>query len=58
MPVIGCLLLIVLPLLGLTTGGFLWGAEGAKWGAGIGFILALAVFVGGSYAFIKGMRGR
>ncbi|GLK42499.1 MULTISPECIES: hypothetical protein [Novosphingobium] len=58
MPVIGCLLLIVLPLLGLAAGGFLWGAEGAKWGAGIGFTLALVVFSGGSYAFIKGMRGR
>lgn len=36
MPVIGCLLLIVLPLLGLAAGGFLWGAQGAEWGAGIG----------------------
>lgn len=58
MPVIGCLLLIVLPLLGLAAGGFLWGPQGAKWGAGIGFAVALAVFAGGSYAFIKGIRGR
>ncbi|WP_205316026.1 hypothetical protein [Novosphingobium sp. P6W] len=58
MPVIGCLLLIVLPLLGLAGGGFLWGAQGAKWGAGAGFAAALVVFGAGSYAFIKGIRGR
>jgi hypothetical protein len=58
MPVIGCLLLIVLPLLGLAGGGFVGGPEGAKWGAGIGFGLALLVFAGSSYALFKGIRGR
>ncbi|KMS59715.1 hypothetical protein V474_10990 [Novosphingobium barchaimii LL02] len=58
MPVIGCLLLIVLPLLGLAGGGFVGGAEGAKWGAGAGFAAAMVVLGAGSYAFIKGIRGR
>lgn len=56
MPVIGCLLLIVLPLLGLVIGGLIGGAEGAKWGAGGAFVIALALFGGGTYAFIKGTR--
>ncbi|WP_170065881.1 hypothetical protein [Novosphingobium guangzhouense] len=58
MPVVGCLLLIVLPLLGLAAGGFLDGAEGAKWGAGVGLALALTLFGIGSYAFVKGIRSR
>jgi hypothetical protein len=56
MPVIGCLLLIVLPLLGLAAGGFLWGAQGAEWGAGIGFAIAFMVFMGGAYALFKATR--
>jgi hypothetical protein len=58
MPVIGCLMLIVLPLLGLAIGGVLAGPQGARWGAVAGFALALIVFVGGTWAFVKGTRGR
>jgi len=53
MPVIGCLLIIVLPLLGLAGGGLLAGAEGATWGAIAGFVIAVAVFGSGIFALIK-----
>lgn len=56
MAVIGCLLLIVLPLLGVVAGGLLGGTVGAKWGAGAGLALALLISGGGSYAFLKAMR--
>ncbi|MFC3214802.1 hypothetical protein [Novosphingobium panipatense] len=56
MAVIGCLLLIVLPLLGLILGGLLWGTEGMRWGAGIGFVLALAVLGGSTYALVRATR--
>ena len=56
MAVIGCLLLIVLPLIGVVIGGLLDATQGAKWGAGAGFLLALLISGGGSYAFMKALR--
>jgi hypothetical protein len=40
---IGCLALLVLPLVGLTCGGLIAGPEGARWGAAIGAGIALAL---------------
>jgi len=56
MAVIGCLLLIILPLLGLIIGGLLAGAEGVKWGAAAGFALALVFCGAGTYALFKATR--
>lgn len=53
---IGCLALIVLPLLGLALGGFLGGPTGAKWGACIGLVLALALCGVTSYALVAAAR--
>jgi len=50
---IGCLLLIVLPLIGLTLGGLIAGAVGAQWGAAIGFGIACAVTGLSSYTMVR-----
>ncbi|TCM20802.1 hypothetical protein EDF56_102465 [Novosphingobium sp. PhB165] len=55
---IGCLALIVLPLLGLALGGFLAGATGAKIGAAAGFVLALGLCGVSSYALVKAARSK
>ncbi|WP_395334414.1 hypothetical protein WBP06_23330 [Novosphingobium sp. BL-8H] len=56
MVAIGCLALVVLPLLGLAFGGFLGGAAGARWGASIGFLLALTLCGVSGYALVKAAR--
>jgi hypothetical protein len=54
---IGCLLLVVLPLLGVFLGGFLGGLHGAELGAAIGFVIA-AVLCGISVlALVKAAGG-
>lgn len=40
---IGCLLLIVLPIMGLALGGVVAGPVGARWGAGMGLAIAVGV---------------
>ena len=53
---IGCLLLVVLPLLGVALGGYLAGPVGARWGglAGLGIALLLSGLSG--FALYKGTR--
>ncbi|MBB4617659.1 hypothetical protein GGQ96_001787 [Sphingomonas abaci] len=50
---IGCLALVIFPILGLAAGGLLDGPGGARLGAGIGFLLALALAGVGSLALWK-----
>ena len=50
---IGCLLLIVLPIIGLTLGGLLAGPVGARWGAVIGFGVACVVTGLSGYAMVR-----
>jgi|FLYM01.1.fsa_nt_gi hypothetical protein len=40
---IGCLLLIILPIMGLALGGVIAGPVGARWGAGIGLATAIGL---------------
>ena len=58
MVALGCLLLVVLPLLGFMGGAFLAGPEGAWWGAGAGFVLALASCGFAGYALVQASRRR
>lgn len=58
MIVVGCLLLVILPLVGLAVGGIVAGSEGVKWGAVVGFGLALGVCGMSAYALIKIGRHR
>lgn len=53
MVMIGCLALVIFPILGLAAGGLLDGPGGARLGAGIGFLLALALAGVGSLALWK-----
>lgn len=53
MIVIGCLFLVILPILGLAVGGALAGPSGARWGAGIGLAAALIVCGLSGYALAK-----
>jgi hypothetical protein len=55
---VGCLLIVILPLLGLAIGGVLAGPEGARWGAVVGFGLALAGCGTSAYALMKVGRYR
>ena len=58
MAAFGCLLLLVLPLLGAVAGGWIGGAQGSGWGAGIGFIVAVAICGAGGLALVQaGKRG-
>lgn len=50
---IGCLLLVVLPIIGLTLGGLLAGPVGAQWGAAIGFGVACVVMGLSGYAMVQ-----
>lgn len=54
----GCLLLIVLPLIGLVVGGYIGGGEGAAWAAAIGFAIAIAVCGMTAAALMKARRRR
>jgi tRNA U34 5-carboxymethylaminomethyl modifying enzyme MnmG/GidA len=56
MPVIGCFLLVLLPLLGLFIGGAINGKAGCEWGAAIGFGLAVILCAGGVHAFVTAAR--
>lgn len=58
MAAIGCLLLIILPLVGLTGGGWLAGPDGAKWGAAAGFVIAAALCGVAGYVLAKASRDR
>jgi hypothetical protein len=55
---VGCLLIVILPLLGLAVGGIVAGPEGAKWGAVVGFGLASGVCGMSAYALMKIGRHR
>lgn len=58
MAALGCILLLVLPLLGLTLGGMLAGPQGMAWGAGIGLVVALVVVGVASGGLVKASRRR
>lgn len=58
MPVLGCLLLVILPLVGLLLGSWLAGSTGMYIGAGIGFAVALSIFVVSGLALAKASRNR
>jgi hypothetical protein len=58
MVAIGCLALLILPLVGLTCGGLAGGPEGARWGAAIGLGIAVAVCGFTVYALRAIGRGR
>ncbi len=53
---IGCLLLIVLPLVGLAVGGLVAGPEGALWAAFAGFGIALILAGTAAFALFKAGR--
>ncbi len=53
MVALGCLLLIVLPLLGFMGGAYVAGEEGALWGAVGGFVLASAACGLAGYALVR-----
>ncbi|HTG37661.1 hypothetical protein [Sphingomonas sp.] len=55
---IGCLLLIVLPMIGLTLGGLLAGLPGVKWGAAIGLAIAVGFAAFAGYGLIQIGRRR
>lgn len=57
MAAIGCLLLIILPIVGLTLGGLLAGTAGLRWGAVLGFSVAVLVCGVTAYGFAQ-MRRR
>lgn len=56
MVAVGCLLLVILPLIGLVGGGWAAGREGAAWGAGAGFALALLACGVALRALVKATR--
>lgn len=53
---LGCLLLIVLPLVGLAAGGYVAGGEGAAWAAIGGLAIAVAVCGVTAAALVKARR--
>jgi hypothetical protein len=55
---IGCLLLVVLPILGLVLGGLFGGHNGAKWAALIGLGIAVTVCGLSGYALVEVSRRR
>ena len=55
---IGCLLLVILPIAGLVLGGLFAGPVGARWGAVIGFCIALIVCLFTGYALVRLRRPR
>lgn len=56
MVALGCLLLLILPLLGFMGGAYLGGMEVALWSAGAGFVLAVASCALAGYALMKAGR--
>jgi len=55
---LGCLALIVLPLIGFVVGLFLGGEGAGVWGAGIGAIIALAMSAIAGLALVKASAKR
>ena len=55
---VGCLLLVVLPLMGLALGGLVAGPRGATIAALAGFAVALAVCGVAGFALMKAGRRR
>jgi hypothetical protein len=55
---LGCLGLMVLPLIGLALGGYVAGQHGAIWGAFAGFAIAAAGCAVSSFGLIKASRRR
>jgi len=53
---IGCLLLIILPLLGLAVGGYVGGPHLAIWFAVVGFVVAVVVCSVSALALVKAGR--
>ena len=56
MVVIGCLLLVILPIVGFVVGGLIAGADAGMWTAALGFVIALAICGVAGYALIKASR--
>ena len=56
MVAIGCLALLIFPILGLIAGGLYAGRSGAEWGAAIGLALAQAISGPMSWALVKAAR--
>ncbi|HWU01688.1 MAG TPA: hypothetical protein VN222_03015 [Novosphingobium sp.] len=56
MVAMGCIALIVLPILGLIAGLMLGGLNAGLWGAGIGFVVALAMSGVTALALVKAGR--
>lgn len=58
MIVVGCLALVIFPLVGLAIGGLVDGPGGARLGAGIGLALAMALAGFGAFALWTARRRR
>lgn len=56
MVALGCLLLLILPLLGFMGGACLGGTQAALWGAGTGFVLAVASCAFAGHALVQASR--
>lgn len=53
---IGCLLLIILPLIGLAVGGYVGGLDTAIWSAVAGLVVAALICGVGALALVKAGR--
>lgn len=53
---VGCLSLIVLPLIGLAVGGYVGGLNAAIWSAGLGLAVAVLICGIGAIALTKAGR--
>lgn len=58
MVALGCLLLLILPLLGFMAGAYLAGTEAGLWGAAAGFLLAASSCAAAGYALVQASRRR
>lgn len=58
MAALGCILLLVLPLLGLVIGGWFAGPPGMAWGSGIGLAIAIGICAIAGGALVKAGRRR
>lgn len=50
---LGCLALVILPLVGLVAGALIAGPAGGRWGAAAGLVAALAISGVMAYALVK-----
>lgn len=55
---LGCLLLLILPILGIVVGGLLGGADGALWAAIAGLVVAVGFCGLMAFALVKAGRRR